>query len=139
MAYIMIQYDRPTDTQHWNNYNRHVRDWIARLLQLPRAASFIAYRTAHQESPDTFTMLESRTMQEAQQASASEAKKRILDELRSVGAVARVLLVEQSPFTPEPIASRLSPCSPVMRVSPRLLESCLLLPDAQWPEAGCLL
>ena len=35
MAYVMFQYDRPTDTQHWNEYNRHVRDWIARLLQLP--------------------------------------------------------------------------------------------------------
>ena len=103
MAYIMLQYDRPTDTQHWNEYNRQVRDWIARLLQLPGAVSFMAYRTAHRESPDTFTMLEFRTMQEAQKASASEPMKRILDELRSVGAVAKVLLVEQSPFTPEPI------------------------------------
>ena len=90
-------------TQHWNVYNRHVRDWIARLLQLPGAVSFMAYRTAHQESPDTFTMLEFRTMQEAQQAAASEPMKHILDELRSTGAVARVLLVERSPFTPEPI------------------------------------
>ncbi len=103
MAYVMLQYDRPTDTQHWNNYNRHVRDWIARLLQLPRAVSFMAYRTAHQESPDTFTMLEFRTMQEAQHAAASEPMKRIIDELRAAGAAARVLLVERSPFTPEPI------------------------------------
>jgi hypothetical protein len=29
--------------------------------------------------------------------------KRILDELRSAGTVAEVLLVERSPFTPEPI------------------------------------
>jgi len=72
MAYVMLQYDRPTDTQHWNEYNRHVRDWIARLLQLPGAVSFMAYRTAHQESPDTFTMLEFRTMQEAQHAAAPE-------------------------------------------------------------------
>jgi uncharacterized protein (DUF1330 family) len=103
MAYVMFQYDRPTDTQHWNDYNRHVRDWIARLLQLPGAVSFIAFRTAHQESPDTFTMLEFRTMQEAQQAADSEPMKRILDELRSTGAVARVLLIERSPVTPEPI------------------------------------
>ncbi len=103
MAYVMLQYDRPTDTQHWNDYNRHVQDWIARLLQLPGAVSFIAYRTAHQESPDTFTMLEFRTMQEAQDAAASEPMERVLDELRSTGAAARVLLVERSPFTPEPI------------------------------------
>ena len=103
MAYVMLQYDRPTDTQHWNDYNRHVRDWITRLLQLPGAVSFIAYRTAQQESPDTFTMLEFRTMQEAQQAAASEPMQHILDELRSAGAMAKVLLVERSPFTPEPI------------------------------------
>ena len=103
MAYVMFQYDRPTDTQHWNDYNRHVRDWIARLLQLPGAVSFMAYRTARQESPDTLTVLEFRSMEEAQQAAASEPMKRVLDELRAAGAVAKVLLVERSPFTPEPV------------------------------------
>jgi uncharacterized protein (DUF1330 family) len=103
MAYVMLQYDRPTDTQNWNNYNRHVQGWIAQLLTMPGAISFMAYRAAHQTSPDTFTLLEFRTMEEARQAAASEPMKRVLDELRSVGAVARVLLVERSPFTPEPI------------------------------------
>ena len=103
MAYVMLQYDRPTDTQNWNNYNRHVRGWIDQLLRLPGAISFVAYRTADEASPDTFTMLEFRTMQEARQAAASEPMRRILDELRSVGAVAKVMLVERSPFTPEPI------------------------------------
>ena len=65
--------------------------------------SFVAYRTANQESPDKITMLEFRTMQEAQQAAVPEPLKQILDELRSVGAVARVLLIERLPFTPEPI------------------------------------
>ena len=103
MAYVMLQYDRPTDTQNWNNYNRHVRDWIDQLLRLPGAVSFVAYRTADEASPDTFTMLEFRTMQEARQAAASEPMRRVLDELRLVGAGAKVLLVERSPFTPEPI------------------------------------
>jgi hypothetical protein len=103
VAYVMLQYDRPTDTQNWNNYNRHVRDWIARLLQLPGAVSLVAYRTADEASPDTFTMLEFHTMEAARQAAASEPMKRVLDELRSIGAVARVLLVERSPFTPEPV------------------------------------
>ena len=35
MAYLMFQYDRPTDTRNWNNYNRHVQDWIAQLLKMP--------------------------------------------------------------------------------------------------------
>ncbi len=103
MAYVMLQYDRPTDTQNWNDYNRHVRDWIDQLLELPGAVSFVAYRTANQDSPDTITMLEFRTMQEARQAAASEPMRRILDELRSVGAGAKVMLVERSPFTPEPL------------------------------------
>ena len=103
MAYVMLQYDRPTDTQNWNTYNRHVRDWITQLLEIPGAVSFVAYRTASEASPDTFTMLEFRTMEEARQAAASEPMTGVLDELRSVGAVARMLLVERSPFTPEPI------------------------------------
>jgi uncharacterized protein (DUF1330 family) len=103
MTYIMFQYDRPTDRQHWNDYNRHVQDWITQLLKLPGAVSFVAFRTADEASPDTFTMLEFRTIEEARQAAASEPMKRILDELRSVGATTRVLLVERSPFTPEPI------------------------------------
>jgi hypothetical protein len=103
MAYVMLQYDRPTDTQNWNNYNRHVWDWIDQLLKMPGAVSFVAYRTVTQESPETFTMLEFRTLEEARQAAASEPLKHILDELRSVGTMARVLLVERSPFTPEPI------------------------------------
>ncbi len=103
MTYMMLQYDRPTDTQNWNNYNRHVRDWIDQLLRLPGAVSFVAYRTADEASPDTFTMLEFHTMQEARQAAASDPMRRILDELQLVGAVAKVLLVERSPFTPEPI------------------------------------
>jgi hypothetical protein len=118
MAYLMFQYDRPTDTQNWNNYNRHVQDWIAQLLRIPGAVSFVAYRTANQESPDTITMLEFRTMEEARQAAASEPMKHVLDELRAFGAVAKVLLIERSPFTPEPILaeiqdSEIDPATPV--------------------------
>jgi hypothetical protein len=103
MAYVMFQYDRPTDRQNWNDYNRHVRDWISQLLQAPGAVSFVAYRTADQSSPDTFTMLEFRTQEEARTAIASEPMKRVLEGLRSVGAMAKVQVVERSPFTPEPI------------------------------------
>ena len=118
MAYLMFQYDRPTDTQNWNNYNRHVRDWIAQLLKMPGAISFMAYRAAHQNSPDTFTLLEFRTMEEARQAAASEPMTHVLDELRAFGAMAKVLLVERSPFTPEPILaeiqdSEIDPATPV--------------------------
>ena len=105
MAYVMFQYDRPTDTQNWNNYNRHVRDWIAQLLQAPGAVSFVAYRTADETSPDTITMLEFRTLEEARNAVGSEPMRMVLDGLRSVGAMAKVLLVERSPFTPEPISA----------------------------------
>jgi hypothetical protein len=118
MAYLMLQYDRPTDTRNWNNYNRHVQDWIAQLLKMPGAVSFMAYRAAHQNSPDTFTLLEFCTMEEARQAAASEPMKHVLDELRSVGAAAKVLLVERSPFTPEPILAEIQdsasdPATPV--------------------------
>jgi hypothetical protein len=34
MAYVMCQYDRPTDTRNWNDYNQRVGDWIAQLLKL---------------------------------------------------------------------------------------------------------
>jgi uncharacterized protein (DUF1330 family) len=103
MAYIMLQYDRPTDSHRWNDYNKQVRDWIAQLLQIPGAVSFMAYRTSDGASPNTITMLEFRSVEDARKAQASEQLQGVLDSLRSVGVTARVLLVERSPFTPEPI------------------------------------
>ena len=102
MAYVMFQYDRPTESHRWNDYNQQVRDWIAQLLQIPGAVSFMAYRTTDGASPDTITMLEFRTVEDARKAQESEQMQRILDELRSLGVAARILLVERSPFTPEP-------------------------------------
>jgi hypothetical protein len=102
MAYVMFQYDRPTESHRWNDYNQRVRGWIAELLQIPGAVSFIAYRTTDGASPDTITMLEFRTVEDARKAQESEQMQRILDGLRSVGVATRILLVERSPFTPEP-------------------------------------
>jgi hypothetical protein len=98
----MFQYDRPTEPHRWNDYNQRVRDWIAELLQMPGAVSFMAYRTTDGVSPDTITMLEFPTVEDARKAQESEPMQRILDGLRSVGVAAKVLLVERSPFTPEP-------------------------------------
>ena len=104
MASIMLQYDRPTDhTRNWNEYNGRVRDWIARLLQTPGAVSFMAYRSADGSSPNTTTMLEFGTLDQARSAAASEPMKAVLQGLRAMGAVPRVLIVERSPFTPEPL------------------------------------
>ncbi len=103
MAYVMFQYDRPTDTRLWHDYNGRVRDWIAQLLAVRGAVSFMAYRTADGASPNTTTMLEFRTLDEARDATTSERMKAVLQGLRTVGAVPRVLIVERSPFTPEPI------------------------------------
>jgi hypothetical protein len=41
-------------------------------------------------------------VEDARKAQESEQMQRILDELRSLGVAARILLVERSPFTPEP-------------------------------------
>jgi Domain of unknown function (DUF1330) len=103
MAYVMLQYDRPTDTQHWNEYNQQVRGWIDQFLQTPGAVSFVAYRTADGTTPNTITMLEFHGVEEARKALTSEQMTAVLRDLRSVGTVAKVLLVERSPFTPEPI------------------------------------
>jgi hypothetical protein len=103
MAYVMFQYDRPTESHRWNDYNQRVRGWIAELLQIPGAVSFMAYRTTDGASPDTITMLEFRTVEDTRRAQASEQLQKVLDGLQSVGVTARVLLVERSPFTPEPI------------------------------------
>jgi Domain of unknown function (DUF1330) len=102
MAYVMFQYDRPTESHRWNDYNQQVRDWIAQLLRIPGAVSFMAYRTSDGASPDTITMLEFHTVEDARKAQESEQMQRILEDLRSVGVAAKVLLVERSPFTPEP-------------------------------------
>src|SRR5215213_4203512 len=101
MAYVMFQYDRPTDTRWWHEYNGRVRAWIDQLLAVPGAVSFMAYRTVDGASPNTTTMLEFRTLDEASNAPASEEIGTVLRELRAVGAIPRVLVVERSPFTPE--------------------------------------
>ena len=103
MAYVMCQYDRPADTRNWHDYNKQARDWIAHLLKVPGAISFMAYRTADGSSPNTITMLEFRTVEDARQGARSEEIKPVLDGLRSVGSAPKVLLVERSPFTAEPI------------------------------------
>ena len=103
MAYVMFQYDRPTDSHRWNDYNQRVRDWIAQLLKIPGAVSFMAYRTSDGASPDTITMLEFHTVEEARKAAMSEDMQRVINGLQSVGVAAKILLVERSPFTPEPI------------------------------------
>jgi hypothetical protein len=64
--------------------------------------SFMAYRTSDGASPDTITMLEFHTVEDARKAQDSEQMQRILEGLRLVGVAAKVLLVERSPFTPEP-------------------------------------
>jgi uncharacterized protein (DUF1330 family) len=103
MAYVMFQYDRLTDTHNWNSYNQQVRDWIAQLLQTLGAMSFMAYRTAVGASPNTITMLEFPTVEDARQAVGSEPIRAVLQALQSVGVTTRTLVVERSPFTPEPI------------------------------------
>jgi hypothetical protein len=103
MAYVMFQYDRPTDTRNWNSYNAHVRDWIAQLLTVPGAVSFMAYRTADDASPNTMTLLEFRSLDEARHATSSEQMTGVVQGLRSIGACPKILLVERSPFTPEPL------------------------------------
>jgi hypothetical protein len=48
-------------------------------------------------------MLEFRTLEEAKRALACTEVVTVVEELRTVGSHARMLLVERSPFTPEPI------------------------------------
>ena len=106
MAYVMFQYDRPTDTRNWNDYNGKVGGWIDQLLAAPGAVSFVAYRTADGVSPNTMTLLEFGTAEEARKATTSEPLTAVLQGLRSLGITPKVLLVERSPFTPEPIRAR---------------------------------
>jgi hypothetical protein len=72
MAYVMCQYDRPTDTRNWTEYNKHVRDWIAQLLKVSGAISFMGYHTTDGSSPNTITMLEFRSVEEARRAAKSD-------------------------------------------------------------------
>jgi hypothetical protein len=106
MAYLMFQYDRPTDTRYWNEYNGRVRAWIEQLLAVPGAVSFMAYRTADGASPNTITLLEFAAAEEARRAMTSESMATLLNDLRSLMIFPKVLLVERSPFTPEPIRAR---------------------------------
>ena len=109
MAYLMLQYDRPTDVKNWTAYNERVKEWIGRLLNLPGAVSLMAYRSADGSSPNIIGMLEFRSLDLARSAASSAQAKAILDELRSVGAYAKVHLLERSPYTATPLRSQASP------------------------------
>ena len=64
----------------------------------------MAYRTVEGASPNTITMLDFRTLEEARKAANSVHLKTILQEMRSTGMDhPQVLVVERSPFTPEPL------------------------------------
>jgi hypothetical protein len=108
MAYIMLQYDRPGDVRNWHEYNGRVKGWIARLLELPGAVSLMAYRSADGSSPNIIGMLEFRSMDYARNSASSAEARAILEELRSVRAYAKVLILERSPYTPTPIRSQAS-------------------------------
>ena len=105
MASLMLQYDRPIDhTRNWNDYNDRLRDWISRVLQMPGAASFMAYRTADGASPNTITIVDFCTLADARQAARSDHLKAVLEEIRSTGVhYPKVLVVERSPCTPKPL------------------------------------
>ena len=105
MAFVMFQYDRPTHTRNWHDYNGRVREWITGLLAIPGAVSFMAYRSTDGASPNTTTMLEFRSLEDARQALGAEEMKAVVQGLRSLGAAPKVLIVERSPFTPEPIGA----------------------------------
>src|SRR3569833_653922 len=105
MASIMLQYYLTTaHNRNWRDYNGRVRDWITRLLQTAGVVSFMAYLTVDGSSPNTTTMLEFRSLEEARRAASSEHLKAVLQEIRSTGADhPKVLVVEHSPYTPEPL------------------------------------
>ena len=106
MAYIMLQYDRPRGVRNWNEYNARVRGWIDRLLALPGAVSLMAYRTADGSSPNIIGMLEFLRPQDASRAASSTQAKAVVDEIRSLGADVKVLVLKRSPYTPTPIRSQ---------------------------------
>jgi hypothetical protein len=66
----------------------------------------MAYRTADGSSPNIIGMLEFLRLQDATKAASSTQPKAVLDELRSVGADVKVLILERSPYTPTPIRSQ---------------------------------
>src|SRR3954469_15947361 len=61
-------------------------------------------RSKPEYGPNTTTMLEFRTLEEARKAAASAHLKAVLEGIRSTGVHhLKLLLVERSPFTPEPL------------------------------------
>jgi hypothetical protein len=108
MAYVMLHYDRPAEVRNWNEYNTRARGWIDRLLALPGAVSFMAYRTVDGSSPNIIAILEFLRLEDARKAVSSPQAQAVLDELRSLGADAHVLVLERSPYTPTPIRSQAS-------------------------------
>ena len=102
MAFVMFLFDRPADAQNGAEYARRAKEWTPELLLIPGAVSFMAYRAADEASPNTITALEFRTLDEARAARTSAQMAGILQSLWALGANPTVLVMERSPFTPEP-------------------------------------
>ncbi len=105
MAYVAMLYDRPTDQQQLEGYLSQVEGWIGRILKMPGALSFVAYRSPDDTSPSIWTMAEFQSLSEARQAAASPEMQALIEELRGFGVSPTQMVLERSQFTPEPISA----------------------------------
>ena len=103
MAYLAMIYDRPTDQQQLAEYLNQVQGWIGRIIKMPGAVSFVAYRSPDGTSPSIWTMAEFRSLAEARNAANSPEMRAVLEELRRFGVSPTQVVLERSEFTPEPV------------------------------------
>jgi quinol monooxygenase YgiN len=103
MAYLAMLYDRPTDQQRLAEYLNQIQGWIGRILTMPGAVSFVAYRSPDDTSPNVWTMAEFISLAEARNAANSPEMQAFLEELGRFGVTPTQVVLERSEFTPEPV------------------------------------
>ena len=102
MAFGVVLYTLPAADAKSEAYFAKARDWVKRSLQLPGAVSFMGYRSVG-DGLTLMTMVEFRTIEDAERAAASDEVEALLDEIRSLGTTPTLMTLERSPLTPRPI------------------------------------
>jgi hypothetical protein len=105
MAYLVLSYDRPPAGKD-SAYNDKVRTWITVSMSMKGAVSLTAYRNVWPMTPTNLVWIEFDTVEAAEAAARHPDIKATFEEMRALGATTlSMILLEKSPYTPEPIQS----------------------------------
>ncbi len=103
MAYLVLSYDRPPAGKD-SAYSARIRTWVVVSMTMKGAVSLMAYRNVWPTTPTNLVWIEFDSVEAAEAAARHPDIKAAIEEMRALGATTlSMMLLEKSPYTPEPI------------------------------------